>query len=270
MINRTPSLFKGRQLFLYFLQILVLSTILSTSSHAQELSLKLVGFFNTSTTTALVDRQSEFSSFQSSIAVAGGEYAHRVSPKWSIFTAVSSSRTFVDGNAGPLKWPAEFVSGEYVDDDTWPNNRYVREEGTSVVLSLGGRRYFNVGKKSLLPFVSLQGDIFFNHSMWLYSEYFNRRFDRTDFQPQFARVSEEIDKQKNISAALVALVGIELRLGTLIKLRGGWTVRADLLDYARNVDYLKTFARGITLQAGIDLPTAKRAFFPKKDKVVEE
>lgn len=254
------------------LHVFVLYLALPLSSQSQELSLKLVGFFDTPTSTALADRLTDFNSVQGNTGLAGGELAFSVSDKWSPYIAISSSNTRVSGDAGPLQWPAELTSGVYVDDDTWPNYRYVQEDGTSLVVSLGGRRYFNIGKSWIVPFASLQGDLFFNHSMRYYSEYSNRTFDvnRPDLQPQFTRVSEEIDKQQNISAAIVALAGVELRIGKLLRLRGGWAVRADLLDYARNIDYLKTFARGITLQAGIDLPTVKHAFFPKKNKEVEE
>jgi hypothetical protein len=272
MIFYTASFFEGRKPLLYLLLVLVLSGVFPTRSTAQELSLKLVGFFNSTTSTALVDRVTDFNTVTGNTGLAGGELAFSVSDKWSPYIAISSSNTRVRGDAGPLQWPVELTSGVYIDDDTWPNYRYVQEDGTSLVVSLCGRRYFDLGKKSILPFVSLQGDLLFNHSMRYHSEYSNRTFDinRPDFQPQFARVSEEIDKQKNISTAIVALVGVELRIGKLLRLRGGWAVRADLLDYARNVDYLRTFARGITLQAGINLPSARRTFFPKKDKEVGE
>lgn len=249
------------------LWLIIIYFLLPMCSTAQELSLNLIGFFNSTTSTALDDRLTEFNTVEGNTGLAGGELAFSVSDKWSPFVAISSSNTRVMGDAGPLQWPAELMSGVYIDDESWPNYRYVQEDGTSLVVSLGGRRYFDLGKKSILPFVSLQGDLFFNHSMRYYSEYSNRIFDidRPDFQPQFASVSEELDKQKSVSAAVVALAGVELRIGNLLRLRGGWAVRADLLDYARDVDYLKTFARGITLQAGINLASARRAFFPKKD-----
>jgi hypothetical protein len=162
----------------------------------------------------------------------------------------------------------------YVDDESWPNYREVAETGRSLVLSLGGRRYLDIGKKSLVPFVSMQADLQYNYIMHFSERYYNKGI-RSGFsprlQPQFNRTPREsIDKHKTISAGIVALVGIELRIATLIKLRGGWAVRADLLDYARNVDYLRTFARGITLQAGINLSAVRRTFFPKKDKEVGE
>lgn len=273
-MHTTVNKYRPRYPVAVLLQVLSLLFIMPQCGYTQELSFKGYGFSNTSSRSALSDRATDLDLFPSTLTVAGAEYAHRLSDKWSVYAAVSTSRILVTGDEGPLRWPAEIVDGVYVDDVSWPNYRTVQEEGHSIVLSFGGRRYFDIGKKSLVPFVSTQADLHYNYRLYLSDRYFNRgirSFNDPPLQPQFRRwTSETIDKQKSISAGIVALFGLELRLGTLLTFRAGWAVRADLLDYARDVDYLRTFARGITLQAGIDLPTAKRAFFPNSSKKTEE